>query len=662
MESDSEYRENLADPLAPLNPRDLTVIQQDILKETYQQLTSQMYLNQTEEQIMDELNDLRKFLDYEAQRYRLHGAMRLVHTSMLVEDFDDVSIDDMLSYIDLMHYDIDERLLEFGTHLEIATYLHIQLRRRLENLREYNYVSQLFFDDAVIKRPILFDNPPSFQTRGHPDPFQILRRGVDYYFFRIGELTGPALEDRYDFRELFQMLMIIGRLQWNAGDKRVQDDSEHDLVWQINNLTRKRDLIQALLMTIQDLRLDPRMYMLMDGPQSAILSENGELTLSIADDTRLTTEAIQEGLTLEGIQTTYPNDDLKPFPLMFTEYTIAQLTVNFSGHYGSHRLFEEAVYNDKFTDAVLVEDVSIDEMIFYGLRDGFSRMFAFRLEELYNSFAAVGDFYDPWTIIKFPENPYLWTKFPRRIILRLVNVVLPLKVPKTRWAKKLIKVCQDILNKDPRDTEELEIRAMRLNIERLSSVDLETEMRLKKALHRMYNVGIQFLEWDQQLAYHDQDAIVALTMKDPLFVAPDVNTTGRIRAETRKLIMFLQDSMEQLGEWKEFFIRLRIVRTGPPKIVAPEDLPETTVRERETDNIREINADNRPKIQDYYLTYDDDSYTIGPFVEMMYTMSRYNLSNVLQVCGLWLMITANMYAKLITGTSLNAFRFEFEED
>lgn len=680
QEQFEEKKETLLTVTEPLDE-----IEVDILKETYQMLTSKVYTNQDPSEMITELMELKSFLQYEAKRYRLYAECYTIHTTIFLEDLDEVTFDDMHAYVQLMHYEIPEHILEGGIHMELAHYLYIQLRRRLENFRHYTYIAKLFFDDFSTfenDRAVLFENVPKFDTQPSPNPYTIQKRGVNYYFFRLGELTVESLIMRYDFRELYQMLMMFRRMLWNSNDERVRDQHEHDMTWFLTNLTQTEDVARALIASIADLKLDPRMYLVLDGPQSAILVEKDEPIYSLADNKLIDYDELVLACQYDGIPSLIANNqDLKPAPVLLTEYTISQLSSSFYGHQGKHRILLEAVINEKFSDGVEVLDKLQEELVFYGKRDGFSHMIVYHIDELYQIFKEVQDFYDPHSILRNPTQPHLWVKFPRRTILRLIQVILPNKnnINEIRLKSlRLISLCQQLLG-DNNETvgkptepllsantnissfdNELEKQQLRLCLDKIQSSDEESKLMLKKVLFRMYNVGFQFVEWDEKIDRYDQDLVSFMALKDPSFVPEESSATGRIRAETRNLILHLQDSISMLGDNKQYFELLRIVRTTSSTKLNDEEFDQKSSIEglsyiTSFDSLY-LNSDQYQN--NFYLTYDDDMYTIGYFLDVMHEMAKFNLSNGLKMSGFWLMVTANVYSKLLVGTSINSLQLD----
>ena len=155
-----------------------------------------------------------------------------------------------------------------------------------------------------------------------------------------------------------------------------------------------------------------------------------------------------------------------------------------------------------------------------------------------------------------------------------------------------------------------------------------------------------------------------MALKDPSFVPEESSATGRIRAETRNLILHLQDSISMLGDNKQYFELLRIVRTTSSTKLNDEEFDQKSSIEglsyiTSSDSLY-LNSDQYQN--NFYLTYDDDIYTIGYFLDVMHEMARFNLSNVLKMSGFWLMVTANVYSKLLVGTSINSLQLDITYD
>lgn len=592
----------------------------------YQVATSNLYkigpYNEgSTSELLRKLMDLKTALRGQAMQYNLRGTIAEIHSAIIIEELDDFSVEELLGYVKFMHYDINPEISKARTHMEVAWYVLNLLWARLEELREHAFIYQIFFSPWY-ERQLTF--PGIFYRRVIPKGLDIQQRGIDYYYPRVGELTMEVIEETFNFREILHMIMAYGTFR--AGKYKSKMAHKDDTLIRITNLTTDNAIRAALIIVIEDLELDPRYYVTVNGPTAAILQEPNEQVLSISDDAPMEYAKLADAVSLEGIPIIDTDDGSpKPIEVLFEEYTTAQLTPAFFSYPGDHRSVFEATKAEFTVDGTNLMTINVEnEVIYYGLRDGFSRLRAYTMEHLANTFESMGDCYDPHSILKYPTNPFLWRKFPRRAVRRLATVVLKNKLSHSIWAQKLIDACQLALRQTTSRSFEFQQRF----IMELQKADLETKNRIKKALMTMYNMGSFFLNFYEQVEFYDPDSMLVQIINDPVDLLPPAHFLGRVRAKCRDMIARIKLHIEEIGSDHPIFERLVIVKHWNGK---------------------------------GHIMYEDSSYTIGNFLDIMLEMSKLHLVKCLVQSGAWLMATATTYFQTLFGVGIVDSVLTFEE-
>ena len=435
--------------------------------------------------------------------------------------------------------------------------------------------------------------------------------GPKYYFPLVGELTRSNLMDHFDFAELMVILFNF----YNTSQ------------WQLNSGTTKEEIADALLTEVLKAETDPLTYLTLDGPKSVFITEIGESKINVSDRMLILPEEVTEALSWECINVEGTDSGInKPLEVMWEELTISQLTNSFMGHVGKHRSVQAACRNATLTDGTDLGEKEIAELIFYGKRDGMSRVIGYSMEELTEHFDDTGGFYTPRSVRMYPDEPVLWVPFQYCAINRLLNQILPYKMKNSIWAETLMHTIQRLLR------DETMIKAQEVKhdayFEILTSNFIAHNM-IKRALLMMWNQGGKFVDFDNEIAYLDTDSMVMWMDQDPRNAAQEPILTGRVRAECRTRIMYIQDRISKLGDAKIFFENLRIVKFW-----------------------HSANDEGLDEGVSYHMDYSNDVYTIRVFLEVMHDIARLGLFRVLRQCGVWLMVTSNTIHQRLFGTSI----------
>ena len=602
---------------------DLTDEQSRTLANVYQVVTSKLYTDQSPREVLDEIMQLKFSLRVEANHYNLRGTIGQIHTALVIEDLDNFTVDEMIGYMKFMHYQYNEEFISGKSHMEVAWYLLNLLWERLEIFRDHAFINQIFFASPD---NVKFNFDGIFYRLPIPKGLEIQKRGIDFYYPRVGELTLNVIADSFDFREVLHMVMAFGVIR--AGKYKERATHDEDTRIRITNMTTVQSVQSALIIIMNDLELDPRYYMTLEGPMEALIQEPFETMLSINEDAPLEYLTLIEACSREGLVVTEDDalSEYKPIDVLFHDYTVAQLTPAFCSHPGEHRSALSATNSDMISGQKLMElDVDRD-VIFFGLRDGFSKMTAYTLQQLHETFTALQDFYDPITVKRYPQNPLLWSKFPTRTVRRLLEVVLHSKLRFSPHANVLVKVCQKLLNQadDANNLSRQDIQKRLLN-ELVQSTD-KTHDRIRKALIVMYNMGLFFTNFYDEVEYYDN--LLYRMLDDPVQNPPPAHFTGRVRAKCRDMIARIQLEIENIGENSSIFNRLTIVKFW----------------------------NNKP-----YFAWDDETYSIENFLIVMLEMSKFHLVKSLVMSGKWLMVTATTYFRELFGVGIVDTFFHFEE-
>lgn len=629
--------------------RELCDDEKNNIANIYQHITSKVYVQQNEREIMTDFRFVKAFLNVEAQMYNLDGYMAKIHECIFIEDYDEFTIPELISYIHLLNYDNIQDILEEitdkmeesintltndsmiekiknDTRLMIAKLLYDEHLARLEYFRIQKYIQQLFFGNNDTREQTF---PGITFWHEIPELVDIMEKNINYYYFRIGELTVPGLVERYTYQELLHFAMIFGQRKTNT-DKNMTID-KNDILFVPTTTTSEQELARAICLFIEDVKFDPRIYLTHQSFANTIIQEENETLLSINQDQLIDVEDLFVACTAEGIKIKDDNDIFHPTDILFEEYTMVQLSPTFLSHIGDHRTLYQAVINKTAADGTNLNDTVADEIVFMGIRDGMSNVEFYTIKELYDVFKQMEDFYDPQTIRMFPTDYYMWERFSHKTIYRLLTKVLPYKNDK--YAVPLMNLINNLFNRAI-DKKHMPLykRGKRYQnelIKHIQSINHIGKELVRDVLVRMFNVGHIFINLDNEFLNYDEDGVSMILMNDPLDTPPEPKWTGRPQAELRDLMIRLVTTITNMGEERNYFERLLIVRTWNDKFV---------------------------------LDYTNELYQIGTYFLTINEMITLSLFQQLIISGTYLAATANYYHTILFNYPLTYRKLDFDQN
>ena len=584
------------------------------------------------DEAMQELMDLKHDLRHLARIYNFKGDMETIFSTLIVDELTPFSVDVLLVYLDYMHLVIDDHLRQAGDHRAISIAIFDHHVRRLQRMRTLTYVEALFFgnpDDRERYRPGVFHVRDNDAAGVIPLEDETLAEGPKQWFPQMGCLTVSELRRCFDFHQTFHILMIAGSMA--AGDVN-KEDVGSEVRWNLTNLTGYEEIANALIATYDSMKFDPRMYLTLSGPASRVVYEQDDIQLSLNQDLwfgyELDSDEIISACESEGIEVI--NDgEVKTLDLLFEEYVLAQMSPTFISHPGNHTTRMSAskfVVTPSGQDVVNLEE---DDLVYYGVRDGDSKLTVYTIQELYEAFSS-GDSlipFDPSSVLTDHENIMRWKIFSKKSIRRLLSKVLPRK-RRCAWTPRLAAVCQVILSSE--ETREFELEVQERCLRSLINLDRKKKLTLSATLTSMYNAGSWLLSYEEKIASYDDSAFTEFLIRNPASVPGEPETTGRPQAEVRDILMYLEDDIAKLEDDAHLFNRLLIVKSE-----GGEETP-------------------------FAVAYDDANYQLSEYIKFMRNC-RFGLTKMYKSSARWLMVTSSVYHKKLFGHLIGDIELEFEE-
>lgn len=570
------------------------------------------------------LEEVKMFMFKLAKMYDLQGEIRDIFACLLVDELLKFQMESLLVYMQFMNEEVPLELLAKEDKFGIAVLIHNFHVRRLQRYRVQKYITYLFFGTPDIRelvRPevlhMLDDSTADLIMEGDENltPEEILNRGPNFYFLRVGELTLDRVMSRYTYSEALHLYMTVTKPDPEGLNRRI-----------VTNETTFEELCMYLIESWQDLNLDPRTWVTVEGPMFPLLYEANEEPTSINQDQILEPERIVLACEMEGIPTSR-----KPYNLLLEEYTMSQLSPAFSGSHGEHRDRYGACYYDDTHTGIHLDQLEEEEVVYYGLRDGTSPMVIYTIQELYDTFknpeetqdeSGTGYCFDPWSISENGDNFILWKSFPLHVIRRLMMNVLPSK-RNCIWTQPLIKACREILQKKMDVPNGMLIQnSAYLDIKMLHEKE---PAKVLNVLLTMFNSGIQLSRYTEEFDTFDETALSVLMTGDPWRILPEPRFTGRPQAESQRLILNITEAIMELGDSAPMFKFLHVVKYYD---------------------------------KSFHFNFDNDGYELGNYLLLMHQFSRLSLTTSLILSGGWMMATACYYHYKLTGRWLNELQLE----
>jgi hypothetical protein len=219
------------------------------------------------------------------------------------------------------------------------------------------------------------------------------------------------------------------------------------------------------------------------------------------------------------------------------------------------------------------------------------------------TFSELEDIYEPHSVRLNAENVSLWRKFSRRSIQRLLRTVLPMK-KHSQYFQKLTNTIVEILGRS-----NISDVAKKLQLETIALItgtSDETRTAFKSALIMMHRTG---------------------NMLDDVNVLSPDNPDGFKNNNAKSLIIVLQDRISLIGEESVYLNRLPIVKEW---------------------------------YDQQFFSYEDTSYYIGNYLDIMLSMAKLGLFRCLKQAGVYLKSTAITYYNAIFDIDLLGVSIEYE--
>jgi len=379
--------------------------------------------------------------------------------------------------------------------------------------------------------------------------------------------------------------------------------------------------------------------------------------------------------------------DEKPEYVLVEELACQYLSPQFFSGIETHRNYLSVLASFRTLSGASVLNAEESDIIFYGIGDGLSNYRVYTPRELADIFNSTKTFYDPYSIRKHPTNPLKWSSFSIPSIKRLMSIVIPrLKIK----SKDHGKVGQDASNSD--DLQEMRIakradltfledvimknlhvleredpltldiylkpKAMQRrlinelkgaldgpggmgdpNVEKLDNpeetVDAGIRFDLASFFAYLFNLGVQFSDWDTLMTGIDETAIQVARDWEPDWKMVDPQTT-----------MYLTDKIfTMLAVDTEKYINVSDPVTGDSY-------------SRHIRNLRLV----KYYLGAYRIDWDDELSTIGGHLTRMLEANKTSYYHMLKTSGNWLMATANYYSIAILGAPLASQDLQFNEE
>lgn len=434
----------------------------------------------------------------------------------------------------------DEELLEYQDmnmekYLNALRSLILEFRvSSLDRLRLWRWREEVFLGRVGNELPIYPGVPIVyyFETTA-----ELLENGISSYYFRVGEVKRETLMERYEFFDLYHM---AGQLAY-AHPNDVKFDSR----------MKFEDLADLILALLEDIAVDPRHIISPLGVHSIFNSEPTEYIFNLSqykgnirpvnihmdhiiatsgsdhDQEKLKLACTDAGITISTVtETEVPLDpslgnitvidddkplettfisvtEPKPFYVLLEELTSQYLSPQFYSSIEYHRNYESALKSLKTLSGDRITNANQSEVIFYGVGDGLSPYNVYTPRELANVFESTKHFFDPASIKRNPELPYMWSTFSAQSLQRLLLIVIPRLRAKSHGFTSSGKIqnqgptLDDVLSRNDqlvaqgelyrKDLDDLE-RIIESNFEIINYVDPNTIDEIIKPMGRQQNI------------------------------------------------------------------------------------------------------------------------------------------------------------------------------
>ena len=407
--------------------------EEETVKELYSVITGNVYMGESVDEMRIEMIKVKSFLQEHGNIMGLKGKMMEIHKTIFVEELREFTEREKKNYGDIIEIEFkdDKQLME-------------RKYRNTELLRLYGYIDSVLFG----KRRAAYGGKMTFFAQ--PDMREIMDKGIEYYYYRVGECTIEQLMERYEFYELLHMasiLFLIAKREFIATTMRT-----------------KEEMASLVMLALDSVDIDPRTILTINGP--IYIHKNIEYNIYSLDPSKLIDISSQQGIIIQD----YTLKEL------YHEYLLLEFQPTFFLSSDSHLHLEENIENNITTTGELISE--IDTPIYYGIGDGLHTYQVFSEDELHQSFFTNKSFINPRTKVEFS----------------LVSIRKLLTLTKKQSLSSLI---QQLINQQ--------------QIIPIFNIDLEPHKErisnIKENLMAMFNIGIEFSDIQNRMIYIEQEDI-----------------------------------------------------------------------------------------------------------------------------------------------------------
>lgn len=624
-------------------------------------------LGYSEEEILQELNNIRSFLGVELNvTLGISGRLADINKVMFMNEFDGFTEQELISYVKLFHIDV-EALNDFQDQLQVQyskLYVSKEVSRddlfAQQEFNEQQYLTklkQLILHEKVMmmdrlrlwrwREEVLLSRVgdeltafPGAMSMFQPETSSVLlENGIQTYYYRVGEAKREILMERYTFFDIYHM---AGKLALAV---------PQDVLFNVD--MKFEDLTDLLLLIIDELAIDPRHILTPLGVQLIFNREYGEVVFNLShkkkeghDKERLELACTHAGIKIsakteytDGDGNVLTRNDDKPTYVLVEELTCQYLSPQFYSSIEGYRDVASAIINIKTLNEKRVisgmddKDLAKD-VIFYGIGDGLSMYEVFTARELADTFLDTENFFNPYSIVRNPNDPQLWQRFSQQSIERLLKIVIPRLERKPQDVKAIDDLKQSIMdNLDSIDIADSDTVGGYLKPRERHRRIIKRVMKRIQFLRGdiglflsfLFNLGKQFSDWETDMTRISENSIESGIINDYAFKMVDpewsINLTEKIfhmsTLDVEKYI-HIKDS-ESGTDYAGYFRELRLVKFYRGA---------------------------------YRIDWNDELATIHGQLNRIVQANKLGLYEFIKTSGNWFICTANYYSSLFLGTSI----------
>lgn len=580
-------------------------------------ITGKPYNGESVEQMVTEIRKVKVFLQQQALLFGLFGEYKELHSAVLYNEVEDYDNETLLNYcimlfipfptdyLRVFEYDaLDPLILEDIDRRELVEYTLMGKLANLERLRLHLYIYDVLFGD-VDNRLARYEGAPFFydiQTAS-----EILIRGSNFYYPRVGALSNQELDSRF---HPFELLCILSQL--DRGRMLIECG------WKTGDITSR--IITTIYKRAWD---DPRILLTPFGTRNSIHSPGYIPQLTLNRDFRHSYDDIRDACQREGIRTEGWKGRQRSMRDLIHDYLVCQLSEDFYLSLPQNKDPREVCLGIYISKSEIIDfGEPRDDLIYFGTRNGTGSFRCMTFKCLADVWTEYNDFVCPFAIT---------SNFSIRSIRRL-SFVLSQEGDQPD-AQLLMKIVCNLLwssNRDTTNTNRVDIGREKKYIdeifdkqERLMTTlrSKYTKSRLNAKLKQIYNLGLFFSEW---------------TDDGPIPLAKDidihqVDNLGRARNNALAGLTSIAYSLEDVPE----LLELKIVRISVEKPISPIGSQEYL-----------------DEIAPYPIyEIESDASTIGEYINILVSAHRFGIDELLQHSSIILQMTAEKYGQDITDNS-----------